>query len=213
MTVTTRTQRLSPAVPSGRGPGATRLQPPYRTRIAGKMQGNQPGPPGGATVLVPPRPTARYGCLKRVAQLYITEGPNTKWTCAILGILECLAPAATPGNCAAWPRRLNRFPPGMMQRHLVRISHHSVPLLDVRQAVTRDSAPHCFCEAVAHCDPTSGVGEKCGLALKGRHNRFPPNTLYHPFRAHHGLPNLRLRPRALPWAAVSQSFGLNWARA
>ena len=25
--------------------------------------------------------------------------------------------------------------------------------------------PHCFCEAVAHRDPTSGVDEKCGLAV------------------------------------------------
>jgi len=49
---------------------------------------------------------------------------------------------------------------------LARISHHSVPLLDVRQAVLRGCALHCFCEAVAHCDPTWGVGEKRGLGTR-----------------------------------------------
>jgi len=50
---------------------------------------------------------------------------------------------------------------------LTRTSHHSVPLLDVRQAVPRGPAGHCFCEAVAHCDPASGVGEDFGLEREG----------------------------------------------
>jgi len=45
---------------------------------------------------------------------------------------------------------------------LARIPQHSVPLLDVRQAVMRSPAPHCFCEAVAHCELPSAVGQKRG---------------------------------------------------
>jgi hypothetical protein len=73
------------------------------------------------------------------------------------------------GTYREW-RRLTPSPPGLTYP-----SPHSVPLLDVRQAVMRDSPPHCFCEAVAHCDPTRGVGEKCGpvrLAFLVERNRI-----------------------------------------
>jgi len=58
-------------------------------------------------------------------------------------------------------REWRRLTPSLLS--LACTSPHSVPLLDVRQAVMRDSPPHCFCEAVAHCDPPRGVGEKWGL--------------------------------------------------
>jgi hypothetical protein len=61
------------------------------------------------------------------------------------------------GTYREW-RRLTPSPPGLTYP-----SPPSVPLLDVRQAVIGDSPPHCCCEAVAHRDPTRGVGEKCGL--------------------------------------------------
>ena len=100
-----------------------------------------------------------------------THGWGLAWS--IAAIQEASPDADSPANRRfrrrmKSPHTARRSAQRIPAQILTRISHHSVPLLDVRQAVLRGSAPHCFCEAVAHCDPTWGVGEKCGLRLLAR---------------------------------------------
>ena len=137
---------------------------PRNSAEAGEPPGRRQAPP------LPCRRRSHYSCA-------------AAWTIATIPArtASCTVRSTTCRTAWGQPR------PSASATQLARISHHSVPLLDVRQAVTRDSAPHCFCEAVAHCDPTSGVGEKCGLGRPSQRPRFSGIRLL-PFV---GLPPVR----------------------